>query len=240
MLGEFSEAPNSLQARRDMEQSLAICRELGHIAGIGANLINLGTSANQRGEYALARSWLEEALEVNRPFGKIRMAETLMAVGELSFRDGKYERARTCLEEVFSVMNENRQAFSNSWAITRMGYIAMRLDDPVRAGKLFEESLKRFIDNESTIGIVYTLEGFASLAALEGQPARATRLFAWADAARETVRDTRPPVEQADVDSDLATIHTQLDEATFAAAQAAGRAMSMDEAIAFALEVVDN
>jgi predicted ATPase/class 3 adenylate cyclase len=236
MQGEFSDPADYLQARRYLEQSLAICRELGHIAGIGANLINLGTSANRQGEYALARVWLEEALEVNRAFGRVRMAETLMAVAELSFRDGKYDQARTCLEEVLSIMNENGQAFSDPWAITRMGYIALRLNDPARAGKLFKESLKRFKNAGSTIGIAYTLEGYASLAVLQNQLEQASRLFAWSDVARANVSNIRPPTEQADVDHDLATIRTRLDEAAFAAAQAAGRAMSIDEAIADALE----
>jgi len=80
----------------------------------------------------------------------------------------------------------------------------------------------------------------ASLAVAEGDPAQAASLFAWTDAAREALINLRPVVEQADVDRDLAIIHTQLDDATFAAAQARGRAMSMDDAIAFALTRIPN
>jgi hypothetical protein len=53
---------------------------------------------------------------------------------------------------------------------------------------------------------------------------------------REDIDDTRPPVEQADVDRDLATIRTHLDEARFTLACAEGRAMTLEQAIAYALE----
>jgi hypothetical protein len=65
--------------------------------------------------------------------------------------------------------------------------------------------------------------------------ATAVRLFAWADTTREAIGDTRPPVEQAEVDRDLITIHSHLDETVFSEAYAEGRAMSMEQAIADAL-----
>ena len=52
---------------------------------------------------------------------------------------------------------------------------------------------------------------------------------------RQTIGEARPANEQADVDRDLAAIRLQLDEAAFQAAQAAGRAMTLEEAVTFAL-----
>ena len=96
-------------------------------------------------------------------------------------------------------------------------------------------------DGGEKICIVYTVEGLASLGLLEGlHPARAVCLVAWADVAREALTNLRSVVEQADVDRDLATLHTQLDDEAFAAAQARGRAMSMEDAIAFAVAKVPN
>jgi hypothetical protein len=47
----------------------------------------------------------------------------------------------------------------------------------------------------------------------------------------------RPPVEQDVVDRDFAAIRAMLDEATIATAQAAGRAMPQEQAIAEALGI---
>ena len=240
MLGIFTNALDSPEIKDYLRRSLAICRELGHIAGIGSNLINLGTLAIRLGDYGLARSYLEEALEVNRPFGRARTAETLIVVSELAFLEGRYQQAHEYLMEVLSVMRDYGQAFLDNWALTRLAYIALRVNETVHARQLFELCLKDFINGENTIGIIYVLEGFASMAVAQNQPAYAAQLFAWADAIREKIGNTRPPTEQADVDRDLATIHIQLDEATIDAAQAAGRAMRVDEAVAYALQTVDS
>jgi hypothetical protein len=52
---------------------------------------------------------------------------------------------------------------------------------------------------------------------------------------RQTIDDSRPPVEQANVDHDFALIRAQLDEAVIAAAWAEGQAMTMEQAIAYGL-----
>lgn len=70
---------------------------------------------------------------------------------------------------------------------------------------------------------------------LRGQPERAARLYAWADALREADQILRPPAEQDDIDRDFTAIRTQLDEATIGAAQTAGRAMTLEQAVAEAL-----
>ena len=125
------------------------------------------------------------------------------------------------------------------WSLVNLGYVALRQGEAGRAYALFAETQQRFSDVGSKIGVVYALEGLASLAGAYGRPARAVRLFAWADAVRAAIDDARPPVEQADVDRDLISIRSLLDEAAIAAACAEGRAMTMEQAIAEALDGAD-
>jgi len=47
----------------------------------------------------------------------------------------------------------------------------------------------------------------------------------------------RPPIEQADVARDMAAIREMIDEEAYAAASAEGKSMTMDEAIAYGLEL---
>src|SRR5262249_46354609 len=121
------------------------------------------------------------------------------------------------------------------WILVGLGYVLLRQGDAAGARPIFEESQQRFKESGVKIGVVYALEGLASAAVMQGHLKQAARLFSWADEARKAIDDDRPPSEQADVDRDLATIRSQLDEAAFAAAQAEGRAMTMDQAIAYAL-----
>jgi hypothetical protein len=63
------------------------------------------------------------------------------------------------------------------------------------------------------------------------------QLFAWTDATRETTRDRRPRVEQADVDRDMAVLRQKMGENAVAAAYDAGQAMTMEQALACAMDI---
>ena len=90
------------------------------------------------------------------------------------------------------------------------------------------------------IGLVFAMEGLASLHVNQGQAERAAQLFAWADAMREKMGDPRPPVEQASVESDLAVIHSKLTIHEFTHLSAEGRTMTMEQAIELALKIIMN
>ncbi|HZM25117.1 MAG TPA: hypothetical protein VFC02_25430 [Anaerolineales bacterium] len=79
------------------------------------------------------------------------------------------------------------------------------------------------------IGLVYGLQGLASLYVTKGRVERAARLFAWADAMREKLGDHRPPVEQNPVENDLTVIGSKVDENEFANFSAEGRTMTWNK-----------
>ena len=97
---------------------------------------------------------------------------------------------------------------------------------------------KNFYKNRNMNGIASALEGIASLNILIGKPERAARLLGWTDATREKISDPRWRVEQADVDRDIAAIIAKIGNAAFEEANNKGRAMSLDEAVALALEEI--
>ena len=237
-LGGTVDANDPRRTRAYLEEALAICREIGHLIGIAERLSDLGDQAVKNGDYPAARRWLEESLEIQRRLGKGgSIIYTLTHLGELAARAGDDAQARAYYEEALARINQTGGNLTDSrWVCVKLGYAAIWQGDSGRARSLFEQSLQGFREIRERIGVAYTLEGWASLAVLQKQPERAARLLGWVDAMREAIDNPRPPVEQADVDRDLAAIHAQLGEATFAAAQAAGRAMSTDQAIAYALE----
>jgi hypothetical protein len=71
----------------------------------------------------------------------------------------------------------------------------------------------------------------------EGRPERAAQLFAAAEALRQGIHDPRPWVDPIDTcDQAVAATRTALGEDRFAAAWAAGRAMSPEKVLDEALE----
>ena len=70
-----------------------------------------------------------------------------------------------------------------------------------------------------------------------GQPLRAAQLLGAADALFETIGRVRDAVDSDDYAYSVTQVRDQLDEATFSAAYGVGREMTLEQAIAYALEV---
>jgi hypothetical protein len=105
-----------------------------------------------------------------------------------------------------------------------------------RARKMFADCIRNSQKAGLTMAVVFAVEGMAGLDVNQGRLERAAQLFAWADAMRESIRDTRPSVEKASIEKDLAVIHSKIDDAEFTRLSAEGRKMTVEQAIALAVE----
>ncbi len=101
---------------------------------------------------------------------------------------------------------------------------------------MFERGIYQFQKEENVIGVVYTIEGIISLHLNQGRPEHATRLVAWADAIRDKIGNHRPHIEQVDVDKVITTCLAEMGESAFSDACDEGKKMSLDEAVAYALD----
>ena len=238
-LGNFIDEQNPERARGYMDESLKLAQTLGDAAGVAARLSNLGRIAYRVGDYPSARARLTEALELQRRLGRSDISFIIEALGELAMREGHYDEAREYFEEGIALAREGGRINANFWIFSCLGFVHLRLGEYARARAVFLEAQDGFYKAGLKIGVAYTVEGLASLAVAQNQPARAASLFAWADMTRELVDNARPPVEQEDVDREMAQIRAQMDEAAFAAAQSAGQGMSLEQVIAFASQTVD-
>jgi hypothetical protein len=84
------------------------------------------------------------------------------------------------------------------------------------------------------------LEKIADVFVAQQYPEQAARLLGAAEALRVATHVPVPPVDQTDYERTVAAARAHLDEATFAAAWAEGRAMTLEQAIDLALAVNDN
>jgi len=82
----------------------------------------------------------------------------------------------------------------------------------------------------------YILEGLAATAAAEGRAERAARLFGATENWRSLVGFPLPPTHHTIYERDIATARAQLGDDAFAAAWAAGKALTLEQAIAEALD----
>jgi DNA-binding CsgD family transcriptional regulator len=107
--------------------------------------------------------------------------------------------------------------------------------DNERARIAFQEGLILCKELGNRLDASGSLDGLACISATEGAAERAARLFGAGEALREAVGHVQLPEEAALLEPYLATVRSQLDEASWRAAWAGGRAMSIYQAIDYAL-----
>jgi hypothetical protein len=119
-----------------------------------------------------------------------------------------------------------------------LGYLALHQGDDQRAAALFKESfaLAQAL-GAYTEGVPHLLAALGGVAVVRRQPRRAARLLGAMEAWCAANNGSLQSVERGEYERSLVAARAQLDETTFAAAWAEGQAMTVDEAIAEALNV---
>jgi tetratricopeptide (TPR) repeat protein len=219
-----------------LRESLRLYRELGHLSRIADGLALLAHRTIFGGDFSSPIPWLEEACDLFHQLGNITSQGNVSSnYGLLHYWQGDLEQAQAHYQEALRLYEKVGDIRNAVWSQTQIAYIFLRQGEMDQARETFGVAIQQFRKTNSAIGLVYAVEGLAGMKVNQGQVERAAQLFAWADAMRETINDARPPLEQAEVDRNLAVIHAQLDGVTFQAEQTAGRKLTLDEAIELAL-----
>ena len=116
--------------------------------------------------------------------------------------------------------------------------IELRRGDTAQAARVFEEGARISGQLGDMLGVAYYVWIFGNVNARSGRPVRAARLWGAAEALREQMgmSFSRYDLAQSGYEQDLAAVRSALDETSFDAAWAEGRAMSPEQAIEYALE----
>ena len=150
---------------------------------------------------------------------------------------GDYEQAETVLREVMIYAQERGNWMSQLWVQLRLGHVLLHAGNLTEARQLLTETAQNFGKDGYTIGAVFALEGMAELFSVVGKPESAARLIGCADLIRETIQDARPEFEQANVDKIMAACLAKIGEVAFSDAYEEGQKMTLEEAVAFVVEV---
>jgi predicted ATPase/DNA-binding SARP family transcriptional activator len=222
-------------ARRLFEEALAISRALGNQGRQAANLHWLGYVAVAEGNYAGAKTFFEEALAIGQEPGH-RGGASFRVLGELALMQGDYAAARQIFEDVLRTARELKDKLNSARCLKGLGDVAQGQGDCETAQAFYAESLALCGELGFKPGIAWLLQEFAGRAAARGQPERAARLLGAADPLLDTLGDRFEPTLWLPSDRNVSAVRARLSEKAFAAAWAAGRAMTLDEAITVALE----
>jgi len=232
-------SPNDMERSKALAwDALRLYREVGDLNRVAEHLTTLAGQTIWEGDLSPdVAGWLEESRMIYDQLGsKSGKSFTLDLFGRLSFWRGDYEQARIFLEESIALSEQTGSSLNESWSFVELAYVSLRQGEIAQAQSMFKKVIRHFQEIKNVIGVVYVMEGLASLYVNQNQTERAARLFACADMMRDKIGDHRPLVEQASVEKDLAVIHSKMDDAEFTRLSAEGCTMTVEQAIALALE----
>jgi predicted ATPase/DNA-binding NarL/FixJ family response regulator len=227
-------------ARSHLEDGLSLAREFGHTFGTIMTLGSLGAVATVQGDLERAARYLEESLplldevpdEMDRYVATIASAYWRV---ELTRSQGNYGEASSLLKVALGVVRDRGDTWSIAFALSILGRLAWLQGEYSRATQLQRESLALQRELDDRVGIADSLDVLAWVASAAGEPARAARLFGAAEAVRERSGAASLPVWRAEHERNLAAMRAHLGAEAFETARAAGRSLTVEEAIEEAL-----
>jgi hypothetical protein len=167
---------------------------------------------------------------------KLSLAQCLINMGMVARSQGDLERAAKLTEESVALFGELRARGGVSMGLCNLGWMALLQDDLGRAADLYRESLSISWDTGMNPLVQSGLEGFACLAAAEGETERAALLWGAAQALHETKNIPRDTDFLAEADARISAVRSSMGEQAWEEAWRKGRAMTLDEAVSYALE----
>jgi predicted ATPase/DNA-binding CsgD family transcriptional regulator len=226
------------RARSLLEETLERSRALGDQMQCAQSMNAVGVALDNLGDHGRAVALLDEALALMRGMGaRTRLAMVLVNLGYATTHAGDLDRAATLFAEALATAREVGDGLRVAVALNGLATVAAHRGHVERAVALHLESLVVWRQQEIWPGVAETLVELAKVTAKDRPSVRTARLLGAAEALRPT--SSRPSGWAGQPASDVQRLRTTarqvLGEGAFAAAWAAGRAMTPDEAVAEAL-----
>jgi non-specific serine/threonine protein kinase len=223
-----------------LEEGVPLARELGHAFGVIMLAGSLGAVATLQGDLGRAALLLEESLPPPHevPDEDDRYVSTIASTYwriELARCQGRYEPAIRLNEMAVALARDRGDTWSIAFALSLLGRLAWLQSEHPRATQLQRESLALQREMDDRVGIADSLDVLAWVANASGEPTLAARLFGAAEAVRERSGATSLPLWRAERERNVAATRASLGEEAFTAAWAAGRSLTVEQAIEEAL-----
>jgi ATP/maltotriose-dependent transcriptional regulator MalT len=221
-----------------LDQALSMFRELDNKGGLGVVLIDLANVAREQGDVERLIKLSEEGLGLCREVDNRQwVAYALRNLGEAARTLGDLDRARALCEEALE-LNENYGSVSDRAEVLASLASVVRdqgaLDE---AEALLAEGLRLSLSGAGDIRLTATsLEGMAGLEAARGRAERAAALFGAAHALRQRIKRPIWQLNRPSYEIDLTSAREALGVERFTRMWEEGHAMTVDQAIACALD----
>ena len=178
----------------------------------------------------------------------IAQLKTVMESAPLSYQTGiaflsigsqerwvRPENAREYYEQALKIFQHLRHKSFETILLSELGHVARSTGNLNEAKNIYKQTIIRFQNQGHRPAIAHQLECFAFLAITEQKPQRATKLLGAAHVLREQSNAQMQDLEEIEYENAVMRLHFLLDEAEFNSLWAQGRALTMEQAIQFAI-----
>ena len=221
-------ATEALQLGRESGDEEGAALAMGFLADIGAH----------GGDLDRAACLWEECVQLWRRLGRrLELAIDLYSLAWISRLRGELAQAETYLEESNTIFGDLEDFRGQAGTLAGLVQVALDRGDLGRASSMLVAATELYASIRFVAGLLDLLELYAMVFERQGEPEAAARLWG----ARNTLggevgREADHPLELAAHDEAVAQVRSALGHEAFERAWQRGTAMTLDEAVAFALE----
>jgi predicted ATPase/transcriptional regulator with XRE-family HTH domain len=235
------EQGDSATAWARLSEGIALYRQQGNIQGLAWGLTTIAEVAILDENPAQAEALLAESRTVWQNDGSnwysLWIGWTLNHLGHAAQLRGDYAWAAELHHESVALFRSlGAQNFGLPWAYHSLGEAALGQGRPDAAERWLCHALTVSQVLNDQASIAWSLAGLGTAAALDEEPEHAARLWGAAERLRVAIGCRPAPAARATYERALAVARAQLGEEAFAAAWAGGRALTVEQAIAEALD----
>ena len=220
------------------DEALSTWRALGDTRGIAMALLRRGQVAQGLGDPQRSFALLAESRALFRELGEESGPEwpLVLLMADVTQGQGDLDRAERLYEEALAEARTRGDIHAVAHGLRNWGRIRRLRGDAERAFMMLRESVLLLVPFKDVRCAFTCLEDFAAALCEHDQPADVARLFGAAEAVRELIGKPLDGGLLVHHDRSVAAVQQRLAPEAFAAAWAEGRAMTMDQALAYALE----
>jgi predicted ATPase/DNA-binding SARP family transcriptional activator/DNA-binding CsgD family transcriptional regulator len=231
--------PRSIQM---LTEAFEIYKQIGDQADLLLTVEHLGHALAHHATPEVAAPILAEVETLLGDSGNPHIeAHYLNFLGFAAEVESDHEETRRRWKQALGIYRE----LGDIWGLTRclpsLGMITLSHRDVDEAAGYFEEGLAMERDIRYKTVIFFHFMGLSAIAAVRGQARRAAKLYGATEKLRESEGFSLATVASSGYDYEgyLALVRAGLDATTFEAAWNEGRALSIEEAIEYALSAAD-
>jgi predicted ATPase/class 3 adenylate cyclase len=237
----LAERQRDLEPARNLaKEGLDLARSIDDSTGVMRALVILGVASGLEGNYEKAESLLREALALaTRADNGRYVREALSLLGWLAFAQHNYAEAREVIGQGLELSRRAGDARGIFYGTGNLGHVAAREGRYEEALRLLREALligqQQDVQSEAD-----GLQDLSAVAAAQRHYEEAAVLLGAAGVLLEGAEAVQEDAARTLREETLATLHRNLDEDDFTAAWERGRAMTLEQAVAYAVQFIDS